>query len=288
VAAVALFLVFLGCRDPRQAPEAPAPAPTTPAARVTPEVAARDAAVPDLGLGPGTEAQQEALRAGNDRLAAGDVPGALAAFLSAHEGQVSGASVSAGLAAADLHESRGEMSAARALYEALSTQAPRLPEVHFTAARFFAGQRERARAIHGFTRAIELQPDFLPAYPLLGALLVQSGRTDEAARRMVTYESRLGAQLRIVRDQRVPTPARVDVVHLLATLDDERVHKTLIELLGYTDRQMRIAAAGALADAPSPEALLALRVAAAAEVEPFTRRVLAEAMRRAERNAPPE
>ncbi len=277
-------MVLTGCRDEHRAPEKPTPSPKTPTqAKAEPAPAPQ----PDAGLGPGSEAQQEALRAGKERLAAGDVTGAVSAFRDALEGDVSGASISAGIAAADLHESRKEMAAARAMYEALLKLAPKLPEVHFTAARFFAGQRESKRAIAGFSRTIELQPDFLPAYPPLGALLVQAGRNDEAGRRMVTYESRLGAQLRIARDGRTATKVRVEVVHLLATLDDERVEKALIGLLEAPNRQMRIAAAGAIADAPSPKGLAALRIAAEVEVEPFSRRVLSEARKRAERNVPP-
>ena len=284
---VAVFLLLAGCRDEHRAPERPAPEPPTPAPAER-KVDATPGPEPDAGLGPGSEAQQDALRVGNERLEAGDVPGALSAFRVALEGEVSGASVSAGIAAADLHESRKEMAAARAMYEALLKLAPELPEVQFTAARFFAGQREPARAIEGFSKTIELQPDFLPAYPPLGALLVQAGRNEEAGRRMVTYESRLGAQLRVVRDERTSTRARVDVIHLLATLDDERVEKALIGLLEAPNRQMRIAAASAIADAPSPKGLAALRVAAEVEVEPFSRRVLSEALKRADRNAPPK
>ena len=67
----------------------------------------------------------------------------------------------------------------------------------------------------------------------------------------------------------------------------ERVEKALIGLLEAPNRQMRIAAAGAIADAPSPKGLAALRIAAEVEVEPFSRRVLSEARKRAERNVPP-
>ena len=238
-------------------------------------------ATPDVGLGPGSDEQREFLRQGTEKLAAGDIPGAIVAFTDAREGKTSGASVSAGIALGDLLERANKATAAKAVYTALLAETPKLPEVQFVAARFFAGQGEDQSAIAGFSKVVELQPDFLPAYPPLAALLARSGRAEEAGRRLVTYESRLGVQLRAVKNEGAKTEARIQVVHLLATLEDERVQTTMLQLLESPDKQLRIAAASVIADGPSPAGIEALRVAVAAEAEPFTQRALKEALRRA-------
>ena len=278
----------------RDGPKAPPHPSTTPTAQVPvfPSKAARDAApareadAGDDTLPPGTLEQQLALREASDALNAGASERALTAYLRAAGGAVTGTSISAALAATDLYEAQGNLSAARALVERVLREAPRVPEVQFTAARFFAGQRESARAIAGFAEAVALEPDFLPAYPLLAALLVQAGRQGEATPLLIRYESRLGRKLAQVRDERSPVSARLAVLDLLALLDDERVNRTLMLLLRTPRSEIRIGAAAAIADAPSPKGLLALQEAAASETEPFTRRVLAESLRRARGNVP--
>ncbi|MEZ4473548.1 MAG: hypothetical protein R3F60_22720 [bacterium] len=87
-------------------------------------------------------------------------------------------------------------------------------------------------AIAAFREAIRLQPDFLPAYPLLSALLVSAGQRDVAAELLVDYERRLAARIRRVQTETASDAERLAIVDLLAVLVDERAEETLRGLLG--------------------------------------------------------
>ncbi len=279
--------VLLGaCSGKSEAPP-PRPAPAASSATAPDALVAPKPEAPPLDeLAPGTDAQQAAIARASEKLNAGDLDGALMHYAEAMTGPVTGTSVSAGLGAANLFEARKEGARARQVYEKLLADAGKQsPEVQFAAARFLAGQGESERAIAGFRAAVEMQPDFLPAYPPLGGLLVQAGRNEEAARHMLQYEVRLNQQIRVVRST-APLQARLSVMDLLATLDDERVGRVMVELLHSPSKEMRISAAGAIADAPTPGALEALRTAAEIETLPFVKRVLSEAVKRAEQNQP--
>lgn len=269
-----------GCKD-RPAPAAPPP--VVDAAPAAP----RDAAAPppDQGppaLKPDTAAQLEALERGNAALAARDFAGALPHFLSASQGPPSGAAVSALLAAVEALEALDRAPEATELVEKALRLAPAVPEVHLAAGRFFAGQVDHVRAVRHFERALALEPDLLPVYPLLGAVLVKADRPQDAANTMARYEARLNRLLQGLRaPTETPDARRHAIVDLLALLDDERATEGLIAALRDPHPQVRMAAGGALADAPTAEAVVALSEAAVAEQDGVARRVLAANLARA-------
>ncbi len=283
--------LLLGCKAPTPpAPPAPVPPPpqvTTPAPAKVPD-AAKPAEVEAPPLAEGTDEQQRALEQGGAALAAGKQAEALAAFLKATHGPLTGSAVSASLAAASLYEEAGESARARALYAGLLQKVPDLPEVHFVAARFEAERGDAAAAVKGFQKTLELQPDLLPAYPLLGATLGRMGRNEEAAKALLEYEKRLQRWISLVRDRGQKRSARLEAVDLLAVLEDERVMKAMIELLVDPDPQLRIAGAGVIADLPDQASFTLLKRVAEIEAEPFTKRVLTEAVERARSKLPPD
>lgn len=268
----------------RTEPPAPAPRAAAPVSKAASPAPASEAPRPDT-LPEGTEAQQAEFEQGRALMTAGDTRGAVAHFLAATEGPVTGTQVSASLIAADMLVQSDRAPEARALYDALLARAGHIAEVQFTAGRFFAGQEDAARAIEAFQQALRLQPEFLPAYPLLGALLVQTGRKDDAAQILLGYEQRLVLRLRQVVSPTSPEVERLATIDLLAVVMDERAEQTLRTLLADPSPQVRIAAASAVADQDEPEALVALAHALSAEKDFTARTVLKASLARARARA---
>lgn len=234
-------------------------------------------------LDEGTPEQLLALKAGNEALARGDEAAALTGFIEAFDGPITGASISAGLAAAALHDAAGKAAEAGAIYERLLQMAPDVPEIRFTAGRFYsaAGQPKKARA--QLEAAITLQPDFLPAYPMLGGLLANTGRKTKAAELMLTYESRLKGLLDVLVDPQARAHRKVPIIDLFALIDDDRATRALIVAVGDSSMHVRLAAAGALVHDPDPAALEAIAKAALAERDPIARRALAASLKAAKK-----
>lgn len=279
---IVLLVGLLGCGRTEAPPPAKSPPAPASAASAAP---ASKAPGPSDPLPEGTDAQNQRFELGQQALGAGDEPGALGHFLAATEGPVTGTQVSASLAAADLLSRRGRAAEARALYESLLARAGQLAEVQFTAGRFFAGQEEADRAVMAFRTAIRLQPDFLPTYPLLGALLVQTGLKEDAAGLLLEYERRLVQRLRQVESPKSPEAERLATIDLLAVLLDERSEEVLRRLLLDPSPAIRMAAAGAVADQDEPEALVALAHALTAERDFTARQVIKAALERARNRA---
>ena len=286
--ALILALLCVGCDQPA-APAKPAPTSTAPVSTAASTAAsaapASKASVVPPGtptiLGPGTDGQIEYFELGKEALDKGDEQSALKHFLRASDGAVSGASVSAALAAANLHELRDRPDQAKAIFVRMVALAPGVPELRFAAARFFASQRDTGRAIEGFQATIRHQPEFLPAYPLLAALWMQAGKNDDATQLLLTYETKLNAHLRRLKSVDVHPTDKRSIIDLLALVGDERATQGLIKALEDPAPVVRLTAAGALGDDPSPEALAALAKAMLAEKEPIVKQVMIAAARRA-------
>lgn len=254
---------------------APSTPPSTPPSQAAPPTqAARHT------LSAGTGEQLLGLDEAAQALAQGDLGKAEARYRAVLDGPASGAAVSAGLAAAQLLETDAP-DRADALYRRVLAIAPDMPEVHFAASRFYGSQRDTARALRHLARAVEVEPDFLPAYPLLGGLLVQAGRQDEAATRMVAYEQRLNGLLRRLAQAQRAVGERVGIIELLGYLDDERATEGLVARLADEAPEIRMAAGGALADHGDPASVQALASALMREADPVVRAMLTSALKRA-------
>lgn len=232
-------------------------------------------------LGAGTDGQLEAFELAQQALDRGDEDKAIEYFERASDGPITGTSVSAGLAAANLHELRERPNRAQAIYVRLVALAPGVPELRFAAARFFAGQRDTARAIEGFRATIRHQPDFLPAYPLLAALWVQQDKQDDAAQLLLGYETRLNTQLRRLREDATPPGDKRAIIDLLALMNDERATAALVKALKDPTPEVRQSAAAVLGGDDSAEGLKALAEATLAETDPIVRQVMIAALKRA-------
>lgn len=287
--ALLIALICLGCDQPGapKAPASTAPAsapasapPTAPASAPPSEAAVIPPGTP-TALPPGTDGQIEYFELGKEALDKGDEQTALKHFLRASDGPVSGASVSAALAAANLHELRDRPDQAKAIFVRMVALAPGVPELRFAAARFFGSQRDTGRAIEGFEATIRHQPEFLPAYPLLAALWMQAGKNDAATQLLLTYETRLNAQLRRLKSVDVEPGDKRAIIDLLALVADERATQAMIKALEDPAPAVRLSAAGALGDDPSAEALTALAKAMLVEREPVVKQVMIAAARRA-------
>lgn len=233
-------------------------------------------------LSEGTAEQLMAIDKANRALAAGDQSQALTHFVEAFQGPTSGAGITGGIGAASMHEQAGRADEARKIYDELLEKVPEVAEIRFTAGRFFGSVGDKSRAIVEFRKVLEIQPDFLPAYPMLGALLTQTEKPDEAAALMLDYERRLKALLDQLLDPEVRWFRRRPIIDIFALVDDERVTRALIKSLGDKKAEIRLAAGDALALDPAPEALKALAKAVMDEEDPIFKRALAASLRRAE------
>jgi tetratricopeptide (TPR) repeat protein len=314
---VGVLCVFAaGCRDrpasapsPNTASAAPTPAPsaspdastapdplkTAPGERAAtpsaedpagdPDAAAAAPPPPKPARDEGTGEQLLALDEGKSALEAGRLDAAAAAFRRAWAGPPTGAAISAGLVLAELAEAQGKTREADRIYRTLVEKAPEMPEIQFTAGRFAWRQRDAALAIDRLRAAIEVEPDFLPAYIQLGTVLTTADRGAEAAPVFLEYERRLNVLLRTLKDERARLGDRVEIVELLGALTDERVLQHLIDAMAARPPEVRAVAAQVIAEDDAPAALEALAKAALAEKHPAVRVAMTAALRSARARA---
>ncbi len=287
VATVAAALALWAC-DAREKPAVPtipaAPATATPSAAPAPSAAPSAAPSDALPLGamqsvvtldPGTPTQQAALNAAKEELASGHEKPALEHFRKAMQGPLTGTSVSAALATADLLVARHHTDEAAALYKEMLHTASLVPEVQFAAGRFFWERGDDASAIGALQATLALQPDFLPAWQLLGIVQSRAGRNGDAGRTLTEYELRMNKFVRRANDQARPPGDRLAAVQLLSTVADDRAVEATVQALHDPVAGIRLAAAQILAEDEAPEALQGLSEAALAEKDPDLRVVLA-------------
>lgn len=232
-------------------------------------------------LNEGTPEQLLALDGANKALARGDRVAALGGFIEAFDGPPTGAAISAGLAAAELHEAEGRADEAAAIYSRLLQMAPEMAEVHFTAGRFYSAQGKPKQAIAELERTIALQADFLPAYPMLGGVLAATGKKTRAAELMLTYETRLKGLLDRLVDPALGAHHKVPIIDVFALIEDDRATRALITAVGDPSMHVRLAAADALTHDADPAALEAIARAALGERDPVARQALAASLKRA-------
>lgn len=292
-----------GAADAPAAPEAPeAPAATdtpgpdgadlvqaavalTDSAETPADVAAIEPppADPAAALDEGTPEQLLALKAGNEALMRGDSAQALVGFIEAFDGPTTGASISAGLAAAELHDQAGRTAEAGAVYDRLLQMAPEVAEIRFVVGRFQSASGQPKKAVEQLTKAIDLEPDFLPAYPMLGGILASTGAAGRSAELMLTYETRLKGLIDKLADPQVRDHRKVPIIDVMALVDDDRVSRALIAAVGSDSMHVRLAAAEALTHDADPAALEAIAKAALAERDPIARRALAASLKAAKK-----
>jgi Flp pilus assembly protein TadD len=226
-------------------------------------------------LGDPTLDQALALDRANAAFKQGDVPTAVRALEEVVAGPPSAARTSALMSLANTLEATDPAAAGR-WYVRLLAEAPDVPEAHFAAGRFRAVQDDVKGAMAAFREALRLQGDLLPVYPLLGALLVQTGAKDEAAQLFLTYERRLEALSKRVKASATPLGEKLPVIELFGLVDDERSQAVLTELLKDPLPEVRVASASALAQSGEPEHLVTISEAAVAERDGVARQLLTQ------------
>ncbi len=284
-AALMLASALVACTSPTSAPTPAAPqttppVPATERASEPPASAAPSMVTPDT-LGPGTPSQVQWLNLATSMFNEGKVREAEDVYAKAAEGPVTGTSISARLALADLWASRGAHDKAGPAFELLLTDARLIAEVQLVAGRYFATQGKDASARHALEAALVLQPDLLPALSLLGIVQARSGRATEAAQTLAKYEARLERFVRAVTDMTTAPGDRIEAIKLLSTVVDERCVTAMVRALRDPVPHVRLVAAQFLAEEDDPTALTALSEAALAEADPESRIAMALIFKRA-------
>jgi len=280
-----LLAALSACGAPGETPP-PAPTPAPPPSSAVPPASAPPASAPPSmvtaeTLGPGTAEQAQSLNLATALFNEGKRREAEDWYAKAAEGPVTGASISARLALADLWASRGAHDKAGPAYERLLDDARLIAEVQLVAGRYFATQGKDASARRALEAAIALQPDLLPALSLLGIVQARSGKAAEGAQTLARYEARLERFVRVVTDMTVPPGDRIEAIKLLSTVVDERCVTAMVRALRDPVAHVRLVAAQFLAEEDDPTALKALSEAALSEADPESRIAMALIFKRA-------
>jgi Flp pilus assembly protein TadD len=208
-----------------------------------------------------TTMRQEELRGiAMSSIQSGDNNRAIAALISLMETpEMSELKASGMLLLAELYHNEGNSDRALAILQDLIAHAPPMAEFEFMLGRTLAELDRGDDAVEHLREAIELNPEFLQSYLLLGSVLVQQGHQDEAAPIYAHYETALSGLLARLQDTSLPLQDRLDVADTLATANpDARITQVLLGLLQGDDVVMQATAIQLLARLGTNDAVPAL------------------------------
>lgn len=232
-------------------------------------------------LPDGTDEQQDLLMEGRTAFVSGEYQRATEIFEHlAFDDPVTGDTVSAAIALAQIYIETGRPDEARALFDELEGHVAEHPEVLLVLARTYADIEEFDRAAETYHRAWEKNPRYIFLLPEKAQALLAAGDEDRASQVLLVYERRL-VELKAYLDQpEESTPdQRRYVIDVFGLLDDERAHDAVEEaLVDDPSAEVRRFAAQILGEAEVFDAEDTLRVAAveddAQEVRQTARRAL--------------
>ena len=231
-----------------------------------------------VSLPPGTPRQTRNLEQGKAMLQAGDKEAATAHFQAASHGPLTGARVSALLALGDVYREQDRLQECVAIHEEAARIAVGVPEVQLQLGRAYTAMGRLAKGEEALRRAVHLEPRLLAAWVDLGALLARSGRQEEAAQALLTYEKYLFDLVGRLRDG--DEADRLAAVDALSLTSDDKAVEALTHTLADPSAQVRAAAAEALGDSAAVAAFTAIEAHLASERSEEVRTALRQAASR--------
>ncbi len=173
----------------------------------------------------------------------------------AFEEPVTGDTISAAVALAQIYIETGRSERALELFADLEEHIAHIPEVLFVLAGVYAELGHPQRAIRAYDRTYALNRDYIFVLPQMAELLIAQGEEEKAGELLFRYEQRVYQMAEILESpDRASEKDRLYVLDILALLHDERAHDALQKALGDPSAQIRGGAALALADLAVVEA----------------------------------
>lgn len=177
---------------------------------------------------------------------------------------VTGDTVSAAIALAQIYLETGRPEEALELFGQLEDHVSQFPEVLLVLARTYAELDYPERAIDAYSRAFEQNPRYIFILPEKAQVLHSEGREDEAAETLTLYERRV-VEMRayLENTEQTTKEQRLYVADIFGLLDDQRAHDALENAVADDpSEEVRVRAAEVLGDAGVIQAEQTLRDAA--------------------------
>jgi tetratricopeptide (TPR) repeat protein len=196
-------------------------------------------------LPPGTEEQQKLLAKAKTSFLKDDFEAAEPIFKKVTEtGPLTGTQASAYIALGQIYVEQGEPQKAIDLLELVPEKGKEVVELRLVLARAYADAEEFREAVDEYEALLELQPNYLFAYPPLGSIYVKRGEKKKAAKLYRRYENRLHEMSTAVENPgQSKTVERLNILDIFASSNDERVVKAVTAALEDPKPRVRAKAA---------------------------------------------
>ena len=201
-------------------------------------------------LKPGTEKQKKLLAEAKKSFLTDDFRAAEPIFKELIEtGPMTGTKMSAYIALAQIYIESGQAEEAIQLLELIPEPGNEVVEIRLMLARAYASRDELNEAVDEYAKVLELQPNYLFAYPPLGALYTEMGEKKKAAKLYLEYENRLETLKRMLQNtENSKAVRRINVLDIFASSSDERVVGAVVDALDDPHPRVRAKAANAAAE----------------------------------------
>ncbi len=196
-------------------------------------------------LPPGTEEQKKLLAKAKTSFLKDDFEAAEPIFEKVTEtGPLTGTQASAYIALGQIYVEQGEPAKAIDLLELVPEGGKEVVELRLVLARAYADAEQFREAVDEYEALLELQPNYLFAYPPLGSIYVKRGEKKEAAKLYRRYENRLHEMSTAVEHpDQSKAVERLNILDIFASSNDERVVKAVTAAL--EDPKLRVRAKAA-------------------------------------------
>ena len=225
---------------------------------------------PIVGFAENTLRQEELRGLVGAALDSGDLDLAVAASISMMETpELSGMRASGMALLAELYYQEDEDDRAVAILTRLIDESPPVGEFHFILGRILGELGRYDDAEVQLRAAMELRPELLQTYMYLGSVLVAAGGADAAEAVYSSYEQALTEMLAVVTDSSQDLSIRLEILDLLSlATPDDRLTAAMAGLLPSDNFTISVGAVRVLGAAGTPAGIPAMEAfAASAEHE---------------------
>ena len=201
-------------------------------------------------LKPGTKKQKKLLAEAKKSFLTDDFRAAEPIFKELIEtGPMTGTKMSAYIALAQIYIESGQAGEAIQLLELIPEPGKQVVEIRLMLARAYASRDELREAVDEYAKVLELQPNYLFAYPPLGALYTEMGEKKKAAKLYLKYENRLETLKRMLQNTEDSQAVnRINVLDIFGSSSDERVVSAVVDALDDPHPRVRAKAANTAAE----------------------------------------
>lgn len=197
----------------------------------------------------------------------------------AREEPVTGTTVSAAIALAQIFIETNRPQQALALLTEVREVAQDVPEVLLVIARVYRQLGQPAEALRTFDRVLLVQPNYIFVYTEMAQIFYEEEDPERAQHLLLRYEQQIESLARALEDpEEFSEEERIYLVDIFAMVHDERGHQALIKALDDPSPEIRARAAQALGDLGVQEAQEALERLAVEDSSEYVRPVARQAL----------